>query len=68
MEAAPWVDNFSTVTYFSFVSLTTLGYGDISPAEPFSRVVVYLEAVIGVFYMAIVVASLIGAHKPQPND
>ncbi|MEH6590987.1 MAG: potassium channel family protein [Halioglobus sp.] len=68
MAAAPWVDNFSTVTYFSFVSLTTLGYGDISPAEPFSRVVVYLEAIIGVFYMAIVVASLIGAHKSQPND
>jgi voltage-gated potassium channel len=65
MEAAPWVDNFSTATYFSYVTLTTLGYGDISPIEPFSRVIVYLESITGVFYMAIVVASLVGARTPQ---
>ena len=65
-----WRHHVEDALYFSYVTLTTLGYGDISPAEPFSRVVVYLEAIIGVFYMAIVVASLIGAHKSQapPND
>jgi len=58
-----WADNFSVATYFSYVTLTTLGYGDISPAEPISRVLVYLEAITGIFYMAIVVASLVGAKR-----
>ncbi|WP_140310699.1 potassium channel family protein, partial [Vibrio parahaemolyticus] len=31
LEAIPWEDNFSNSAYFSFVTLTTLGYGDISP-------------------------------------
>ena len=51
------------MTYFSFVTLTTLGYGDISPATPIAEVLVILEAVTGMFYFAIVVASLIGAAK-----
>ena len=46
--------------YFSFVTITTLGYGDISPVLPIARFLVFMEAVIGVFYMAILVASLIG--------
>jgi len=62
MEHLPWEENFSRSTYFSYVTLTTLGYGDISPAEPVSRVLVYLEAMAGTFYMAVVIASLIGAR------
>jgi len=65
MEHLAWEDNFSRSTYFSYVTLTTLGYGDISPAEPLSRVLVYLEAMVGTFYMAIVIASLIGARKSK---
>jgi hypothetical protein len=61
IEAGSWEDNYSDVVYFSFVTLTTLGYGDITPAMPISRVLTYLEAIVGVFYIAIVVASLIGA-------
>ncbi len=57
-----WGNNFDTAVYFSYVTLTTLGYGDISPTSPLSHVVVYLEAITGTFYMAIVVASLIGAR------
>jgi voltage-gated potassium channel len=63
MEYQLWEDNFSQSTYFSYVTLTTLGYGDISPAEPISRVLVYLEAMVGTFYMAVVIASLIGARS-----
>jgi len=59
----PWSENFSRMCYFSFVTLTTLGYGDVSPALPFSEVVVYLEAITGVFYMAIVVASLVSSNQ-----
>jgi voltage-gated potassium channel len=57
-----WSDNFSTSLYFSFVTMTSLGYGDISPAVPVSRVLAYLQAISGAFYMAIVVASMVGAR------
>lgn len=62
-EVGPWYNNISTLTYFSFVTLTTLGYGDISPTQPLTEVVVMLEAVIGMFYLAVIVASLIGAKR-----
>ena len=65
MEHQLWEDNFSRATYFSYVTLTTLGYGDISPAEPLSRVLVYIEAMVGTFYMAVVIASLIGARSEK---
>jgi voltage-gated potassium channel len=48
--------------YFSFVTLTTLGYGDITPTLPFVRSLAYLEAICGQFYLAILVASLVGAY------
>jgi hypothetical protein len=57
-----WPDNFDTAIYFSFVTITTLGFGDISPVLPLARFLVYMEAIVGVFYMAILVASLIGVR------
>nr|WP_269764034.1 potassium channel family protein [Shewanella benthica] len=55
------------MAYFSFVTLTTLGYGDISPISPFSQVLVYMEAIAGVFYMAIVVASLVSSNQGKQH-
>ncbi len=60
VEQLVWYDNFADVAYYSYVTLTTLGYGDISPVAPIARFLVYMEALVGVFYMAILVASLIG--------
>ncbi|MBT8126524.1 MAG: potassium channel family protein, partial [Gammaproteobacteria bacterium] len=60
LEQSPWYENFADVSYYSYVTLTTLGYGDISPVAPVARFLVYMEAIVGVFYMAILVASLIG--------
>lgn len=48
--------------YFSFVTLTTLGYGDISPLSPVARIVVSLQAVVGQFYIAVLVAGLVSAY------
>ena len=62
---ASWYQNFPVVTYYSFVTLTTLGYGDISPLAPLARFLVFMEAVVGVFYMAILVASLIGVRMSE---
>lgn len=47
-------------TYYSFVTLTTVGYGDIVPASATARWLVWLEAVFGQFYMAVFVSRLIG--------
>ncbi len=57
------VSDFPHLLYFSYVTLTTLGYGDVTPAIPLTRTLAYLEAITGTFYLAIVVASLIGARR-----
>lgn len=46
--------------YFSFVTLATLGYGDITPTGPVTRGIAVFEAVVGQFYLAILVARLVG--------
>ncbi len=53
---------FWDLIYFSFVTLTTLGYGDILPVNTYARTLAYMEAIVGQFYIAILVASLVGAH------
>jgi len=58
--------------YFSFVTITTVGYGDITPIHPLVRTLAYLEAVTGQLYMAVLVASLVGRHaagwqEPAPR-
>lgn len=60
IEYQDWHDNFGITTYFSYVTLSTLGYGDISPALPVTRTLAFLQAITGTFYMAVVVASMIG--------
>jgi len=62
LEQLPWQENFSNVAYFSFVTLTTLGYGDISPNNSISEFFVYTQAVAGIFYMAIIVSSLVAGR------
>ena len=62
LERDTWQENLHTMIYYSFVSLTALGYGDITPAMPLTRFLAFLEAVVGQFYIAILVASLIGAR------
>jgi len=59
IDAGNWKQNYSQVAYYSFVTLTTLGYGDILPVNKVAQFFVYMEAIIGVFYMAIIVSSLI---------
>lgn len=64
-------DHFNDLLYFSIVTITTLGYGDISPVTPFAKALVVIEAVAGVFYIAILVAALVGdfmATRLQKNN
>jgi len=48
--------------YFSFVTMTTLGYGDIAPVSAIARVLAYMQAIFGQLYIAILVAGLVGAY------
>lgn len=52
----------STWIYYSFVTLTTLGYGDILPLSATARSLAYLEAITGQFYVAVLVAGLVSAY------
>jgi hypothetical protein len=47
--------------YFSFVTMTTLGYGDILPLSATARALAYMQAVFGQLYVAILVAGLVSA-------
>jgi hypothetical protein len=51
-----------TLLYFSYVTLTTLGYGDLTPVTAQARSLVIVEAVTGVLYLAIVIARLVGLY------
>lgn len=48
--------------YYSFVNLTTLGYGDITPLAPPARTFSIVEAIIGQMYLVVLVARLVGLH------
>jgi hypothetical protein len=53
------------LTYFSLVTLTTLGYGDITPASDVARSLVVVEAVLGQFYIAVLIGELVGMRVAQ---
>jgi len=64
------------LSYFSFITLTTVGYGDITPTGNPVRSPSVAEAVTGQFYLAVLVAELIGkrvaqapsGNAPRPNE
>ena len=53
------------LTYFSFVTLTTLGYGDVTPASDLARVLAVNEAALGQLFLVVLVARLVGLHTSQ---
>jgi len=67
IEGGNWRENLSQVIYFSFVTLTTLGYGDISPNTALAKFFVYIEAIAGVFYIAVIVSSLVSARLTKKD-
>ena len=59
--------------YLSFMTLTTVGYGDVVPRSPTARTLCMLEAVMGQIYLTVLVARLVGlhivdAHTPSSRD
>jgi hypothetical protein len=59
---------FSTISYFSYVTLTTLGYGDIGPLTPTARSLVTLEALLGQLFIAVLIARLVALHIMHESE
>jgi hypothetical protein len=56
--------------YFSFVTLSTVGYGDITPVSPVARMLAVVEATTGMLYVAVLIARLVSLHTtagPEPE-
>ena len=58
-----WAD----VVFFSFMTLTTVGYGDITPVSPGASLVALFEAVAGVFFLAFLVARLVALYRTDEH-
>jgi len=54
--------------YFSLITLSTIGYGDIVPLTGGARILAALEGMTGVLYIAITVALLVGRFRAEPSD
>ncbi|MGD8985578.1 MAG: potassium channel family protein [Desulfobacteraceae bacterium] len=59
--------NQATFTYYSYVTLTTLGYGEITPVSAPARSFALLEAMMGQLYLAVLIARLVGIHIAQSS-
>jgi len=59
LGATTVTEQLSEFLYYSYATLNTLGYGDISPVGSLARIAAILELTFGVFYLAILVASLV---------
>lgn len=54
--------------YFSLVTLATVGYGDVLPVSDTARMLAMIEAVVGQFYVAVIVAVFVGMYAAQRRD
>lgn len=55
----------STIIYFSFTTITTLGYGDITPIAWIARNLTILESAIGQIFLTVLIARLVGLYLVQ---
>ena len=61
------MDGFNAF-YFSFVTLSAIGYGDITPVSRVARMLAVTEAVTGMFYVPMLVARLVSIHSSRPVE
>jgi hypothetical protein len=58
---------FSPLLYYSFITLTTLGYGDVLPVHPVARSLAMVQALVGQLYPAILLARLVSLHAADES-
>ena len=54
--------------YYSYVTLSTLGYGDVTPVSRAAQSLAYLEAICGVMYVAVLISAMVGSYGNKPAD
>ena len=57
-----------TALYYSFVTMSTLGYGDIVPRSSLARMAAALQAIVGQLYLVVLVSRLVGIHIAQASE
>jgi hypothetical protein len=62
------INSHAVLEYFSFATLSTVGYGDVTPVSRPARSLACLEAICGQFYLAVLVAGLIGIRGAKPES
>ena len=64
--------HWNALLYFSFATLTTLGYGDLTPTSDLARSLTSVQAITGTIYLAILIAHLVGNFRglapPEPEE
>jgi voltage-gated potassium channel len=59
---------YMDLLYYSYVTLSTLGYGDVTPVSRAAQSLAYLEAISGVMYVAVLVAALVGSYRSKRDS
>ncbi len=57
----------STLLYFSMISLSGVGYGGIIPQNAYVRLIAAMENMVGIFYVAVVVARMVASYRPRTH-
>jgi hypothetical protein len=63
-----WDVPLDVLIYYSFVTLTTVGYGDVLPIATLARTMAVLEVVLGQFYLAVLIARLVGLNTAHAQS
>ncbi len=74
LDASAFIDNglgvapqWQQLVYFSFVTLATLGYGDVLPLNAWARSLATVEGMVGVLYIALIMGRLIGVYSQEKS-
>ena len=63
-QPAVWSD----LVYFSFTTLTSIGFADILPVNHFSRSFAVLETITGVLYITVLIGRLVGLYSTEAAE
>lgn len=61
-------EDYHNILYFSYTTLTTVGYGDLVPKTPVAKMLANMEGLVGQLYLAILIARLVSEHAEQRAD
>ncbi len=68
VDAASGIPSIFDFLYYSFVTLTTLGFGDVTPLTARARSLTMLQAIVGVLFVALLIARLVGLYGKRGRE